>query len=904
MSGPRIPLTRTRTRLLLIMLVPLLAYGLLARREYNARVEVRSIVSQIDGHIVTAQEALAATRSLNWEYRFAQMTVQGGAFGLEAPQIGEFLGIDLATEVSRYRSLTDANEITTKVLTAQNRADLATGRALIDNGTATPDSVRALYEGLKQPLDHLWRSEIDAAWALQRTVVTAVQGADDMLTTMTRLDASSRLYVASSAQLQHMSTIAIDRILGSFATDDQDRLESSAVAHDVALVALARATESYESAVLEVGATGLAASTLPWAETADRSDGTVDFDNAVAAELESATHGGSTSIDAVAELFRIGLSRDDALYTFLLARIRDAELASRELVMGTNVELNETVVEVAIVAALTGILTLLASRSIAKPLRRLEARAALLSSGDLQLEPLPTRGPREVAVATAGLNDAIANLHTIERQAEALAAGNTNAARDIVPAPGHLGTMMHASVARLTLSLGERDALEKRLAHEASHDALTGLLNRRALLDHLERCVERGDAVAVIFFDLDGFKQTNDGFGHGTGDAVLRVVADRLTRSAPPAAVSARFGGDEFVMVIDMADKPCDHAERTAKAVIDAIREPIAALAEQVQLGASAGIAVSAPGASAASLVQCADLALYRAKSIGGSVTIEFGEALRAELDRNLRIARELREAMDDDQLVVYYQPISRPAINGLHGVEALVRWRKPDGTLVPPDDFIPVAEESDLIVALDMTVMSRAAEQIAQWRRERYPDLRLSANISGRTLFSPGFVDNVVELLSDAGLPPTALTVELTETVLLTDLSLAAAQLAQLRALGIRVAIDDFGTGYTSIAQLRQLPIDCLKIDRSFVSNLEAERDRSIVDLVISVGHSLGCELVAEGVETIEQQAFLVQRGCELLQGYLISRPLDAGAFEATFPDASLAASGLRSGNHRHGSA
>ena len=225
------------------------------------------------------------------------------------------------------------------------------------------------------------------------------------------------------------------------------------------------------------------------------------------------------------------------------------------------------------------------------------------------------------------------------------------------------------------------------------------------------------------------------------------------------------------------------------------------------------------------------------------------------------------------------------------HGVEALVRWNHPDGHQVPPNDFIDIAEESNLIVELDRWVMREAMAQVVNWRSTYFPGLHLSTNVSGRTLFSLGFIESVANALAETGLPSEAFTLELTETVLLNDLLTAAQILEQIRALGVSVAIDDFGTGYTSIAQLRQLPIDRLKIDRSFVSNLHAAKDRSIVDLVISVGHSLGCEVLAEGVETEEQRDFLAGRGCEFLQGYLLGRPCSAEQFEVNFSDQSTPA-------------
>jgi diguanylate cyclase (GGDEF)-like protein len=447
-------------------------------------------------------------------------------------------------------------------------------------------------------------------------------------------------------------------------------------------------------------------------------------------------------------------------------------------------------------------------------------------------------------------------------------------------APGRLGELLGRSVDALATSISERDGLQARLAYDATHDALTGLANRRAALEGLDNLLRTGRRVGALFIDLDDFKAVNDDRGHAVGDTLLRTVAERLRRGARDDTVVARIGGDEFLVVLPVADER--EAVEIAHRLAIVLDEPVVIDGIAHRSPASIGVAVSMPDDDADRLLGSADAALYEQKAgEGGGVTL-LDTTLRSELEQRHVIEADLRTAIATGGLELHYQPIVRIADRSLQGVEALVRWRRKDGTLVPPDHFINVAERSGLIVDLDRWVLHRALTQAARWRAARFPDLQVSVNVSARTLLSADIVSDVAAALIDVEVPGSALVLEVTETALLHDLDTAAARIQALKELGVQASIDDFGTGFTSVSQLRRLPIGEVKVDRSFVQSLDDPRDRVLVDLVVQMGTVLGIPVVGEGVETEEQFEALRLLGCRLAQGYLLGRPAPAEEFEA----------------------
>ena len=437
----------------------------------------------------------------------------------------------------------------------------------------------------------------------------------------------------------------------------------------------------------------------------------------------------------------------------------------------------------------------------------------------------------------------------------------------------------------------QRLAWEQTMAYQARHDPLTGLPNRRQLLEVLTRRLgETGDerAVSLLFLDLDDFKQVNDSLGHTAGDLLLTATAERLARSVRAQDLVARFGGDEFaVLCPGVGDERA--ATEIAERLLQELTAPLSIGSAEVGVAASVGVVVAdLRHVTADQLLRDADAAMYQAKSAGRNTWALFDEGARLRTAERLALVADLRAALSAGELEVAYQPVvSVPvAVGGSDGrgtvsVEALVRWRHPERGPVPPDEFVPLAEEHGLVVELGEQVLRTACAQMVAWT-QAMGDLApaaVSVNVSPLQLRQGDFVATVATVLRETGLPGTRLTLELTETVVMQDPDAAAVAFRALRALGVRVAIDDFGTGYSSLALLRDLPLDQLKIDRSFLRDLERLGDDPIVSAVVALADSLGLVAVAEGVETEEQMAELHRLGCPLAQGYLVSRPLSPEA-------------------------
>ncbi|HSO95474.1 MAG TPA: EAL domain-containing protein [Acidimicrobiia bacterium] len=431
----------------------------------------------------------------------------------------------------------------------------------------------------------------------------------------------------------------------------------------------------------------------------------------------------------------------------------------------------------------------------------------------------------------------------------------------------------------------EHHTFEGQLSHQAHHDPLTGLPNRvlfYELLEHaLARSLRLNTAIAVLFLDLDRFKVVNDSLGHDAGDALLAVLARRLESVLRPGDVVSRFGGDEFTVLCEDIDPhaAARQSVNVAERIIDAVGEPFVLDGDEQFLSASVGIALAFHGSERPEdLLRDADAAMYRAKERGRGCCEIFDEAMRARAQDRHEIENTLHRAVSREELRVFYQPVISLTDGACVGVEALVRWQHPDRGLLAPRDFIPLAEETGLVVPMGHWVLHAAVTQAADWRRvQRDPGrFRLSVNLSGRQLQDPGLADGVEDLLDTVGLDPQALCVEITESVLMDDADAGA--LKALKAIGVRVSVDDFGTGYSSLGYLRRFPVDEVKIDRSFVARLGTDpADAAIVAAVVSLGHALGVEVVGEGVETESQLHELRALGADAAQGFYFSPPQPA---------------------------
>ncbi|GLY31801.1 EAL domain-containing protein [Kineosporia sp. NBRC 101731] len=454
------------------------------------------------------------------------------------------------------------------------------------------------------------------------------------------------------------------------------------------------------------------------------------------------------------------------------------------------------------------------------------------------------------------------------------------------------------SMRQLRASTRQRDAYRDDLEHQAAHDPLTDLPNRayiRELLTSLmHRAARAGDEVAVLMIDLDFFKKVNEQLGQPAGDEVLRTVSERMTGLLRKGDLLGRQGGDEFVVLIDPVPSPAELVA-IAERLVAAVSAPIMTRAGRASVGASVGIALARDGQTdAEKLLQDADLAVYGAKGKGRGRVEMFDTTLREELEARARLEAGIRSGLATGEFELHYQPVMSVATGALHSYEALIRWRHPERGLVPPDEFIPVAEQSLLICEIGRWVLHHATQQLAAWSRQDpvgHGDITMAVNISARHLASPTLAGEVRHALQESGLQARRLVVEITETVLL-DEPTADAHLRDLRALGVAVGLDDFGTGYTSIGQLQKLQVDILKIDRSFLRP-DDPGAQALVQLMVTAAHAFHLDVVAEGVETQEQLDRLAGIGCELAQGYYLGRPKPARDIQVGATTGLSAASG-----------
>jgi diguanylate cyclase (GGDEF)-like protein/PAS domain S-box-containing protein len=432
--------------------------------------------------------------------------------------------------------------------------------------------------------------------------------------------------------------------------------------------------------------------------------------------------------------------------------------------------------------------------------------------------------------------------------------------------------------------VSERKAFEEQLAHQAFHDPVTNLANRALFAERVRHALARNrrehNGIAVIFLDLDDFKTINDSLGHAAGDDALREVGKRLATSIRANDTAARFGGDEFAILLEDIDSAQEAAD-TAERILDSLLEPLTVDHKELVVRCSLGISVveGAVAADADELIRNADAAMYIAKRDGKGGYRLFEPAMHEGVLARLELRADLQRAMATDQLELHYQPVVRLEDGGVSGVEALLRWHHPERGLVGPDDFIPLAEETGLIVPIGRWVLREGCRQAKAIQEQvpRDPPLTMSVNLSVKQLQHSDIVADVRDALEQSGLSPENLTLEITETVMMTDTDLAVQRLQELRALGVRLAMDDFGTGYSSLSYLSRFPVDILKMDRSFLAAGASPEASGLATAVVALGQTLNLDVVAEGIEFPEQWATLRDLGCGLGQGFYFARPMDA---------------------------
>lgn len=433
----------------------------------------------------------------------------------------------------------------------------------------------------------------------------------------------------------------------------------------------------------------------------------------------------------------------------------------------------------------------------------------------------------------------------------------------------------------------EAEAIAERVTRDALHDPLTGLANRILFMERLQRALDAGarnqKPVAILLLDLDGFKEINDSLGHAAGDSLLIAVAGRIREVASPAITVARLEGDEFALLLE--DLHSQDAASLAELINQSLLEPFILQDQSHSVSASVGVACSRAGQkTAAELMRQADIAMDAARSERRAGHAAYETGMHRAIAFRVGMKSDLRRALQDEEFVVHFQPIVALPHGSLQGMEALVRWERAPKHFIPPSDFIPLAEETGLIVPLGWWVLEESCRSFRRWQQVGVEDLTLHVNISAQQLRDPQANAQVLRALRKTGVAPSSLVLELTEGSVMQDVTFSLDALQKLTALGVRISIDDFGTGYSSLSYLQKLPIAGLKIDKSFVDEIARSKEgMALVRAIINLGSALQLELVAEGVEQQAQVDLLHRLGCSLAQGYLFSRPLAAEEIDAS---------------------
>jgi diguanylate cyclase (GGDEF)-like protein len=872
------------TLLVALVLIPLSGMTMLGVSMISTRRTTVEHSRHVQESLSRIDALIALREALHYEQTAADARLRAAQLGMTPAQAGVVFGFAGDVHAARARSATDMAlasfgqtimpmGVMPSTAPPTDVAALRRLRAAVDSGAISPADAERDYDALDAQAENSLRSLLDEL----ASMTGRIDQGSLVWDALEALHAASDGLGAGASEVNAMTALSLD-------SGSAGQLERT-------LADLGHATALYEQARDRFHDAGVPGSSNDWTAI-ENNPAIARYSEALAvaeADPPATADGYRRGRAAVLAEIGGGLRRDQLLFGLVARSSAKVHSTATELVSAATAQYRDWTIGLVALALTTILVALALARFITRPIRRLAELARAVSGGSLDVKHGPTAGPKETGVVARAFDDLVSNLRLLESKSRALANCDFGDPSLSEPLPGQLGRSIESSVQTLSGSIEEREKLQHRLADQATHDALTGLYNRAAALNALEHSLARtrrtGDVVGLLYVDLDDFKRANDTHGHQVGDQILKDVAARMRDVVRGGDLLARLGGDEFLVIAERIGDAVE-AAALARRLIDAVAFPTEHEGLHFSVGASVGIAlaldnVDDPG----QLLARADMALYRAKQ-GGRANIEiFDKSLQDELTHRTDVEQALAAALAEgsSELVLHYQPVIDSGDGHLTALEALVRWQRPGSGLLPPGEFIPVAEASDLIIDLDFWVMRRVAAQIAAWHEQ--PELNgvvVAVNISGRHLLSQQLDTHLQTVIDDTGVDPRRLIFEITETVLVSDLPTAADELEKIRARGVRIAIDDFGTGYTSISHLQRLPVDTIKIDRSFVSQVDQPRDQSLVRMVTDLSHHMGVNVVAEGVETSAQRKVLQGLGCDSLQGFLISRPIPAGEIQA----------------------
>lgn len=737
---------------------------------------------------------------------------------------------------------------------------------------------------------------LQAARQSRRLVETQRTAVDRGEATLASVDSS---FTVLEAQISNIA----ERSANSLGSTEFGSSEALELARSLTATSALVTTGSRELDLIASGSVGLLDVT-----EADRIEGEVRHLDAIDAALSINPITVSSLSDRHSSL---GSAPEGDTVTDRIAYVEDldrfaatsAEQISTDIALWANEAQNKnrsTLLMLGIVGIASLVFGLIVMRSFTMPLTRLRLQAERIGRGELNAEFLPVVGPSDVRKVTGAINDMAGTLSLVEHHMDTLALAEIETAPALAELPGHVGAAMRSSMERVVALTTRLKMSESRLAEEARIDSLTGLPNRFAVLEYLERSLSSLQAATstgepfrstgVMFLDVDGFKSVNDMHGHAVGDVVLREIAQRLSRSVRDFDYVARLGGDEFLIVVAGVSEP-RQLVRFGQRLIEQIEQPYTIGDQLFAVSASVGITVIEPGDDSMSVIERSDAAVYQAKNRGRRRVEMFDKDLQISIEHQADLELALRQAIQHGELQMFLQPLADLSTGLPCGAEALVRWNRPGVGPVSPAEFIPIAERSGLIFELERWMLHSACARIAEWKLMGHgAGMRLAVNISGRHLIEGSLLADIDNALAATGADPNLLEIELTESQLLDDVARASQVLAEVRSRGVKVAIDDFGTGYSSMTYLQKLPVDVVKIDQSFIASATTNSfDSTIVDTIVTIGNALDLEIVAEGIETVAQLAYVIDAGVTHGQGFLMAQPMPAHEAEAVIFNGAL---------------